>query len=912
MKYINSWIKKYGYNISVFLLLTFALTLSYIRYYMNDVFPLSGDGILEISFLSFVKESLKNGEWPLWNKYLSAGMPLAGNISMHSFYLPAVILSFLPLKLYYYSYYILHVAVGAFFFFLLLKQIGCRKEIATVMSFVYLFSINLGGLRKNHLLIIVTSVYLPIIIYLIEKYLETEKYKWLAFAAFAMALQFCGGFVQCILYSDVFVGLYLVVGYLRRKRNWKKGLLDILKWLVTYFGLIAVQLLPFLELLQDNSKYNRTTYSYELFTSYSFHPIKLLQMIFPKIFVDVFASFGAYNSSGMDIEIYLGPVIIVLLICGMTLYRKEYRLKAYGIASILIFCWASIASFPMIAKVANKIPLLGSTRAQSRVIFIFVFLVLLMAGYISELIIRNKDYTEFFTKAKWLIGSIVLLVLVAFAGAFIFVGAGGFVDEECSLLTNYFNNSFAKDIVLYILCLLTFFMLKQSTAELNLKKGMLFLGALLAINLIAVLPYSLQSTETLVSETLGTDSVQDSFLKENVSEYKVWDDFAGISGAHQSSIAQNKSVIKKIAGINSYTNFANARLYMLLSASDNAPLNDSGMLTGNYLSKTNMLTRNDVLSMLGIKYIIDSEDCLGTDYVSYSCGGEKREIMSIDGVEGVETEENTFVAAYDIPMKPNLFYKVEFKGSAVNNENFYIDFCGEEYDSADQQRDSVLTNQEKEYEYIIFSGEGVPNETVLRFVCADVHSDISITDVRVTEMETYRTEPYRLANSDGEYNIYENLNANNILYFSNVINMPEGFDIYRAVGLNLGENSYIEDGIELKNISADKTITDIDFGINTIKASVYADEESFVNFSQTYYPGWKVYVDGMKQEMYLVNGVIMGTYISPGNHVLEFRYEPASVMAGAAISLLTLLVLVLFGGMKRKLMTATYKEKLLH
>lgn len=897
MKNNKSFSKRYWFNICLFFLLALALALGYAKSYFDNIFPLSGDGTTEVAVLAFVKESLKNGEWPLWNKYLSAGMPIAGNLSMHSFYLPSIILSFLPLKQYVYSYYILHVSVGAIFFSLLLKQIGCRKEISFAMAFVYLFSINLGGLRKNHLIIIVTAVYLPIIIFFIEKYFETEKFKWLAFAAVAMALQFCGGFVQCVLYSDVFVGTYLLTGALRRKIGWKKIIVDLLMWLGSYFGLIAVQLFPFLELLKSNSVYDQSSNLYEIFTSYSFHPIKLLQMIFPKVFVDEYSSFGAYYSSGLDIELYLGPVIVIMLIVGIRMYRNEYRIKVYGIAAVFVFCWASIACFPPIARAVSKVPLIGTTRAQARIIFIFCFLALLMAGYIGELIVRRNDYHIFFSKVKSVVYTIVIIVIVAFAGAFVFAGAQGFEDEICNSLTDYLKASYVKDVILYLLCLFVVFLLDCNIQKRNGVNRKFFLGVLLALNLIGVLPYSLRSSEVSIGEIMGTDSEQDEFLKENVGNYKVWDDFSGLSGSHQSNISHNKSVIKKIAAINSYTNFCNPRLYMMLSACDSAPLNTSGLLTGNYLSKTNLVTRNDVLSMLGIRYIIDTEGFLETNLYSYSYNDEEREIMNIKTVEGEVTGDGVFASGYTVQLKPHTFYKIAFSGCALVDESVYFDFYGEQYDSSNQRRDFVLTSEKKQYEFYIFSGEKVPEYIAFRFICTNLQSEIMIENVHLTEAETYIVEPYpyQHVNSQGAYNIYENMNANDILYFSNVINMEEGYNIYQTVGLNLNKNSYIEGGEELLNMSSNKEIMDVDFGINSIKANVYTDEDSFLNFSQIFYPGWKVYIDGKEQKIYLVNGVIMGVYVPAGNHFVEFCYKPASVVLGGSISLFTLGGLVLAG-----------------
>lgn len=901
---MNKNFREYGFNLCFFTLLVLGLVVSYAKGIFNDNFIVSADGfVTEVSLMSFIKECLKNGEYPLWNKYLSAGMPMAGNSSMRIFYLPNFILAFLPLAHTVYWEYISHIAVGAMFFFLLLKQIGCRREIAAVMAFVYQFSINLGGFRKEHMPIIITAIYLPIIIYFIEKYFETERCKWLIFAAIAMAFQFCGGFMQCILYSDVFVGVYLVVGLLRRGilekkvEKIKRRIIHFFIWLCAYFGLIAIQLVPLVELLKENSFYDESSVTYDFFTGFSLHPIKLLQMIFPKVFIDEFCALGSEYSSELDIELYMGPVVIMLLVCGIIIYRKEYKIRVYGLAAVIVLCWACIARFPVVAKIACKLPLIGATRAQSRVLFIFCFLVLLMTGYIGELLVDRKDYRKFWEKAKVIFGSILLFTLVAFGGAFIYaIGAHGFENETINILT-YFRTSYYKEVIFYMICLLILLCLCRNGKRRNGRREYIFLALLFVINMVGVMPYSLCTNWVSVNDALYTNSLQDDFLKKNLGNYKVCDDYAYVSGGHQSNISQNKSVVKKIAALNSYTNFPNPLIYMIMTGVDNAPLNSSGLLTGNICSGSTLVTRNDVLSMLGIKYIIDSEGYLDIGTYSYSVGDEKQEILYIKEVGCESVDENPFVFWTTIELKPETVYRITFSGSAMADEHMYCDFYGEEYDDTDQEYWFELTDEEIQYETLVFSGESVPDQAILRFICPNMSSIISIKDVRVTEMDTTVANVYQLVNSEGTYNIYENLNANNIIYFSNTINLKSGEDVYGAVGLSLNENSYIEDGKELSNTSINKEITDINFGINNIRACVYTDEDSFINFSQTYFPGWKVYVDGAEQQIYKVNGTIMGAYVPVGNHMIEFCYKPASVIIGAIISAMTLVILMVMGTM---------------
>lgn len=54
--------------------------------------------------------------------------------------------------------------------------------------------------------------------------------------------------------------------------------------------------------------------------------------------------------------------------------------------------------------------------------------------------------------------------------------------------------------------------------------------------------------------------------------------------------------------------------------------------------------------------------------------------------------------------------------------------------------------------------------------------------------------------------------------------------------------------------------------------------------SETFYPGWKAYVDGAPQPIYEVFGALRGVVLEPGSHRVEMRYQPDVVKIGAALS----------------------------
>jgi hypothetical protein len=68
--------------------------------------------------------------------------------------------------------------------------------------------------------------------------------------------------------------------------------------------------------------------------------------------------------------------------------------------------------------------------------------------------------------------------------------------------------------------------------------------------------------------------------------------------------------------------------------------------------------------------------------------------------------------------------------------------------------------------------------------------------------------------------------------------------------------------------------------------------EGYLILTDTYYPGWRAYVDGKESSIIRANLLFRAIRLSAGQHRVEFSYEPASLKVGAAISSATLLAIV--------------------
>lgn len=83
---------------------------------------------------------------------------------------------------------------------------------------------------------------------------------------------------------------------------------------------------------------------------------------------------------------------------------------------------------------------------------------------------------------------------------------------------------------------------------------------------------------------------------------------------------------------------------------------------------------------------------------------------------------------------------------------------------------------------------------------------------------------------------------------------------------------------------------------NQIDVKTVSATPSLLVLSENHYPGWRAQVDGQAVDVLRVDYNLRGVTVPAGNHLVEFVYQPGSVLAGLIISLLTLVALVLWWG----------------
>lgn len=224
-----------------------------------------------LPFSMFQQHELLAGRAPLWNPYTYSGHPFLADVQAAIFYPisnlllaltlpltdPATRLYFLQLEA------IAQVALGGWFTYLLARRLMQHHDVAMATGICFAFSGYLTGYPPVQLAVLRTAIWLPLILWLTVRAVESPQrwHRWAAVGA-AGAVALLAGHSQTFLYIGYTVAawtlLLLIVQW--RQRHSRCDLATALGGLLlaaaVAVGLSAPQLLPSLEYVQLSVRAN--------------------------------------------------------------------------------------------------------------------------------------------------------------------------------------------------------------------------------------------------------------------------------------------------------------------------------------------------------------------------------------------------------------------------------------------------------------------------------------------------------------------------------------------------------------------------------------------------------------------------------------------------------------------------------
>jgi len=82
-------------------------------------------------------------------------------------------------------------------------------------------------------------------------------------------------------------------------------------------------------------------------------------------------------------------------------------------------------------------------------------------------------------------------------------------------------------------------------------------------------------------------------------------------------------------------------------------------------------------------------------------------------------------------------------------------------------------------------------------------------------------------------------------------------------------------------------------GPHAVQVRAVTDRPAYLVLTDTWYPGWTARVDGREARLWRANHAFRAVSVVPGEHLVEFRYEPAWLTIGLATSGVSLAVVAL-------------------
>lgn len=721
------------FNILALVIFTLAPIFLYFGTLNDGGVNVNFDGLAGYRVIDYYTSELLSGEFPLWNKYVECGVVM-GSFHTIGLYPFAVLFSAIPITAFSFVFHFFHLVLGAFFFYIFLKELGCDRYSAFTVALIYELSTHIGGYRKEHFTIIVGIVYLPVILYFVQKYINSTKMYWLIMSAIAMGFQFLGSHTQIVVYTVLVVGIYVIVNILARKRNIVRFLSHVAVWIVAYIGTMLGQLyLTGMAMVTISKMGGKTQSSVDFLKAWSIHYIKLFMMAFPQLFGEEdLMPYGNIFSSEFDIEIFLGFFVLLIILFGIIKMNKVFEIRLAIGFMIGAFAYASLAHIPYLAEVIAKIPVLNGFRVPARSLFIFIyFAFVILALVLSEVknTQRFKELLKFMCKEAVICVCIMAFFTMSIIALGTISGDGSHTMSYFFQLKSIFEGAFK--VCLFVIAL--YFLTDHLPLKGNLKKGsyILFCIIVAGITILETSPYSKRSYRNLDGNLTQTPSnIEMELAAQN---YKVLDAFSRVGIQATSFVSYNKNVNSKVQGINAYVTYNNMNIYKLLTGNGNLQLNNTDMFYAFPNMEQILVSRNDALSVLGIKYIIDSCDILSKNPIYYDDLNTGEVIY--EGMDNKYRLSNNSPIEQNVQLKNNHLYKVEFDLVTEADEPDILNF--DIYDlSGYDGIDLVVTGESgrKTLFYYISNTFGAGN-SVFRLTTTGQEKQYLVSDIKITELQ---------------------------------------------------------------------------------------------------------------------------------------------------------------------------------
>lgn len=391
--------------------------------------PIISDVVSQIYiWKSLVVDSLAGLKFPLWDSSILSGTPLLASYQPGVFYPLNIFYLFLTKQLAFSFLVVFQMLLGLFFTFFYLQKIKLSKQASLFGAVVFSFS-AFAAVWSQWGTIFQAGLYLPLILFLIEKYLERLKPLFLGLISLALAFSIFAGHSQITFFLVVFSFIYTLFRCLtieNKKRN-LKAMSSLFLSFVLGFLVAAIQLVPTLELFFNSF---RGQENYVQLVNFGLIPVqKLITFWAPDFFGNptTLNYWGEWNYQ--ETALYLG--ILPLFFIGLLFFRPKNKLTRFYLLAFLAVM-ILVFNSPLSRLIYTfKIPFLSQSYA-SRGVYLLTFIASVLAALGFDFFLKQK-----LRRKEWLVLTVVVFFLI---------GSALFLWKNPKPLSKIFNKANIQNI----------------------------------------------------------------------------------------------------------------------------------------------------------------------------------------------------------------------------------------------------------------------------------------------------------------------------------------------------------------------------------------------------------------------------------------------------------------------------------
>lgn len=344
-----------------------------------------------------LREIVQHGEFPYWNRYYSAGQPIAANPEHEVFY-PLTWLILLPSYDFGYRLHILiHIYIGLFGMYALLRSMDLRHFAA----FAGALAFGLGGIYLSYinlLPILFCAAWLPLTCLYARRFLLHRTLRNFALACFFLGLQFLVGEPTTIAQTGFLLGLYaLYRGWYATPRLTKMFTrviwIGVISTIAALVG--AAQIIPAIDHVRESAR--SRPFDFDLVSAWSMPWAKFAEVIYPNILGHIsikqvmwYWAGGLYTGMGSPFlfNIYAGLLVIALTAGAIFVRPRGGRFVLVVVALSSLF---ALGGHTPMLKWLYDAHILTSLRYPEKFILFGVFAIIVFSSQMLDRVLDGDD-----------------------------------------------------------------------------------------------------------------------------------------------------------------------------------------------------------------------------------------------------------------------------------------------------------------------------------------------------------------------------------------------------------------------------------------------------------------------------------------------------------------------------------------